>query len=153
MSSIHELYFNPEDLSLLDLAEIDGFWQDVSKIDTSFQSGGGTLFVTYPGFLEGISLFDDSNAIRISVFKNQDTAINAMEFRIENVAVLIHEGTSDSIQGLWWYSDDGWNSSVFVNQCNTIVEVMYFDADFEDVEDVLYHIANELVKRINDLSE
>lgn len=67
--NMHEQYFNPEDFNLLDLAEIDGFWQDASIIDTSFQSAGGTIFGAYPGFLEGISLFDDSNAIRISVFK------------------------------------------------------------------------------------
>ena len=76
-----------------------------------------------------------------------------MEYRIENVTVLINEGISDSIKGLWWFSDDGWNSSVFVNQWNTIIEVMYFNADFEDVEDILYHVANELARRIDDLSK
>jgi len=30
---------------------------------------------------------------------------------------------------------------------------MYFSADFEDVEDILYHVANELARRIDDLSE
>jgi hypothetical protein len=41
---------------------------------------------------------------------------------------MIHEGTSDSIIGLWRFADDGWNSSVFFNQRNTIVEVVLFDA-------------------------
>jgi hypothetical protein len=94
-----EKHFDPEELNQLEIADIDGFWKDISRIDTSFHAGGA-LFREYSGFLEGRGFFDDYSAIWISVFENQDTAINAMEFRIEDVAVLIHEGTSDSIKGL-----------------------------------------------------
>lgn len=152
-SNQHAKYFNPEDLSLLDLATIDGFWQDVSSIDTSFRGGGGSLFNSYPGFLDGIGLFDDNNAIWISVFANQDTAINAMESRIANVAVVIQEGTSDEIDGSWWFFDDGWNSAVFVNQWNTIIEVILFNTEFTNVENILYSTANELADRVDDLSD
>ncbi len=148
-----EKYFDPEELNQLDLAGIKEFWQDVSKIDTSFQGGGGSLFSAYTGFLEGLGLIDDSSAIWISVFENQDIATNAMEYRIDNVAIPIHEGTKDSIEALWWYFDDGWNSSVIVNQWNTIIEVVLYGANYNDVETVLYETANELVKRVDDLSE
>ena len=84
----------------------------------------------------------------VSVFSSKDTAIIAMESRIANVAAVIQEGTSNDISGKWWFLYEGRNYTVFVNQWNTIIEVMYFNADFDDVEDILYHVANKMVTRI-----
>ena len=145
-------FFSPEKLGLLDLANIDSFWVDQSNIDTSFSGGGGELFNLHPGFLEGIGLFNDNQMVWVSVFSSKDTAIIAMESRIADVAAVIQEGTSDDIDGKWWFLYEGWNYAVFVNQWNTIIEVMYFNADFEDVEDILYHTANELADRVDALS-
>ena len=146
-----EKFFNPENLGLLDLVNIDGFWDDDSIIDTSF-NGGGALFKLHPGFLEGISLWNEDKRVVISVFTTRDTAIIAMEFRINNVAGVIHEGTSDEIKGTWWFCD-GWNSAVFVNQWNTIIEVVISGTNNEEVENILYSAANELAKRVDNLSE
>ena len=147
-----EKHFDPEKLNQLEIADIEGFWEDASRIDTSFHGGGGSLFSEYAGFLGGMGSYDDYGAIWISVFENQDTAIGAMEYRIDNVPIQIHEGTTDNIAGLWWYFDDGWNSSVLVNQWNTIIEVVFYDSDYNDVETVLYDTANELAKRVDELS-
>ena len=147
-----EKFFNPENLGLLDLVNIDGFWDDDSIIDTSF-NGGGALFKLHPGFLEGISLWNEDKRVVISVFTTRDTAIIAMEFRINNVAGVIHEGTSDEIKGTWWFYNDGWNSAVFVNQWNTIIEVVISGTNNEEVENILYSAANELAKRVDNLSE
>ena len=147
-----EKFFNPENLGLLDLVNIDGFWDDDSIIDTSF-NGGGALFKLHPGFLEGISLWNEDKRVVISVFTTRDTAIIAMEFRINNVAGVIHEGTSDEIKGTWWFLNDGWNSAVFVNQWNTIIEVVISGNNNEEVESILYSTANELARRVDQQSE
>jgi len=90
--------------------------------------------------------------IRIAVFSAQDTSINAMESRINNVAAVIEKGTSDEIKGAWWFLNDGWNSVVFVNQWNIIIEVVISGANNEDVQNILYSTANELVRRVDNLS-
>ena len=60
-----EEYFDPEDLVLLDLADIKGFWQDVEEIDTTFR---GREYEGQ-GYLGGITLSDeDNNAICITVY-------------------------------------------------------------------------------------
>ncbi len=148
----YEKYFNPDDLGSINIAAIDEFWSEIYRIDTTFSGGGGSLFDSFPGFLKGIGLFDENSAIWISVFTSQDTAIKAMESRIVNVEAVIQEGKSDEIKGFWWYSDDGWNSSVFVNLWNTIIEVILFNADYSEVESILYSTANELADRVDDLS-
>lgn len=146
-------FFYPEKLGLLNITNIDEFWDDELDIDTSFSGGGGALFDLHPGFLDGIGLYNNSQMVWVSVFSSKDTAIIAMESRIANVAAVIQEGTSNDISGKWWFLYEGRNYTVFVNQWNTIIEVMYFNADFEDVEDILYHVANELAGRIDDLSK
>jgi hypothetical protein len=144
-------FFDAENLSKLDLAKIDVFWKNDSKIDTTFN--GGDIFELRPGFIKGIFLFNKNDrSIRIAVFVAKDTAINAMEYRIKNVATIIEKGTSDKINGTWWYADDIWYSSVFVNKLNTIIEVKISRVSNEDVENILYNTANELARRIDNLS-
>jgi len=55
-----EKIFDPKNIPLLDLANIDGFWENDSIIDTTYYPGG--LFERYPGFLEGINLYGENNA-------------------------------------------------------------------------------------------
>ena len=132
----NEKYFDPENLGLLDLANIDGFWDDDSNIYTSF-NGGGQIFKLHPGFLGGIGLYNGDKTIVTSVFTTRDTAIIAMEFRINNVATPIDEGTSDEIEGTWWFLNDSWNSAVFVNQWNTIIEIRISAPNNEEIENTL----------------
>ena len=148
-----EKFFNPENLTSLNLANIDIFWDDNSKIDTIFSGGGGELFNQHYGFLGGINVFQAKKNVWISVFKNRDATIDAMESRIDNVASIIEEGTSDKITCTWWYSYDGWNSAIFVNKWNTIIEVLYSEANNEVIENMLIDTANELAKRVDNLSE
>ena len=145
-----EKFFSPEKLDLLNLANIDGFWINQS-IDTSFNGGGGEIFNLHPGFIEGIGLFNSNQMIWVSVFTSKDTAIIAMESRIADVASVIQEGTSDDIVGKWWFLNEGGNSAVFVNQWNTIIEVVLFDAKYADIEAILYNTANELANRVDEL--
>ena len=144
-----EKFFNPVNLGKLDLANIDGFWNNDSNIDTSFNGGGGVLFESHLGFIEGIGLYNEDKAVWISVFTTKDTAINAMESRINNVAAVIEKGTSDEIKGTWWVLK---NSSVFVNKCNTIIEVVVFGNKNEE-DGILYSTANELARRVDNLSK
>lgn len=146
----HEKFFDSDNLGLLDLANIVGFWDDDEIIDTSYYMGA--IFERYSGFLEGIRLYGEDKAVWISVFSAQDTAINAMESKINNVACVIQEGISDIISGRWWFSDCIPNI-VIVNQWNTIITVDYYHTDFESVESILYNTANELVKRVDNLSK
>ena len=146
----HDKLFDPEKLGNLELAKINGFWNEGSINETSV---GNALFTLHPGFLGGIELFDEDHTIVISVFTTRDTAIIAMKSRIANIATPIHEGTSDEIEGTWWLLNDSWNSAVFVNQWNTIIEVLISDPSNEGVESILYTTANELAKRVDQQSE
>ena len=149
-----EKFFNPENLGSLDLANINGFWDDDSTIDTSFS--GGMIFEKHPGYLEGICIFNrEDKHVWISVFTTKDTAIIAMEYRINNVVIMIQDGTVDEIKGTWWFSNDGYNYNVYVNQWNTIIEVWISGTSYndEEKENILYSTANELAKRVDNLSE
>jgi len=144
----HEKFFDTENLSLLDLANIDGFWDDDEIIDTSYNME--MSFESHSGSLKGINLYSEKKLVWISVFTTRDMAIDAMESRINNVAAMIQEGTSDVINGRWWFSTP---NAVFVNKWNTIIEVVIFDANNEEVKDTLYSTANELAKRVDNLSK
>lgn len=144
----HEKFFDAENLSLLDLANSDGFWDDDEIIDTSYNMG--MIFESRSGSLKGINLYGEKQLVWISVFTTRDTAIDAMESRINNVAAMIQEGTSDVINGRWWFSTP---NAVFVNKWNTIIEVVIFSANNVEVENILYSTANELARRVDKLSE
>ena len=84
-------YFNSENLSKLNLAAIENYWDDGITIDTSFYMGAN--FEDHDGFIEGIRLYShNGKAIWVSVFNTQEDAINAMELRINDVACVIIEG-------------------------------------------------------------
>ena len=91
-----EKFFDPEYLGLLDLVNIDGFWNDDSIIDTSDYTGAN--FENHLGFLEGISLYTEDKAVWISVFTTRDTAINAMESRMK---ILRFFTMSDRLPDQW----------------------------------------------------
>ena len=144
-----EKFFDPEDLVLLDLADMNGFWQDDEEIDTTFR---GREYEGQ-GYLGGISLSDeDNNAIWITVYLNQDSAINAMEFRIANVAEIITEGTSKVVDNKWWYSGGSSRSAVYFNQWNTIIEVIMSDVSYNEAESTLLKTAKGISKRVDKLS-
>ncbi|MBN1597339.1 MAG: hypothetical protein JW894_03530 [Bacteroidales bacterium] len=145
-----EKYFDPDKLELLDLANIEGFWEQGEYIDTSYSIG--SIFENRPGFLDGIRLYSESKAVWITIFSTQDSAINAMEYRINNVAGVIFEGTSDIINGLWWYSIS-YPAGVYLIQWNTILEIKYYNTRLDEVEPVIYNIANEVAGRVDELSE
>jgi len=142
-----EKFFNPSKLDQLDLANLDGFWDDEVILDTSFNADAN--FKRHTGFLKGIIIYNGNKSVWISVFTDQETAINAMEIRINDVEAVIETGTSEKIQGRWWFVK---NTAVFVNKWNTIIEVVIFGGNNEDVEDILYNTANELARRVDSIS-
>ena len=145
-------FFHPDNLLDLELLEINGFWNDVSMIDTSFGGGPGVLFEMQPGFLDGIGVYDDDQMVWVNVFSSTDTAIYAMESRIANVSAIIQRGTTDEVKGTWWFLNEGWNYSVYVNKWNTIVEVTIFNVDEEETEKI-YNAVNVLARRVEKLSD
>lgn len=137
-----EKFFNPSQLDLLDLANIAGFWDEEAIFDTSYNADAN--FKRHKGFLKGIIIYNGNKSVWISVFTDQETAINAMEIRINDVEAVIETGTSEKIQGRWWFVK---NTAVFVNKWNTIIEVVILGGNNEDVEDILYNTANELDRK------
>lgn len=147
-----EKYFDSNNLDELNLANIDDFWSDGIKIDTSFYMGAN--FENHSGFIEGIKLYSgNGKAIWVSVFKTKEDAINAMELRINNVACVIYNGNPDEFESQWWYSDC-MDYIIFVNQYNTIVEIDFSsNATFDLIKGILLEIAEEICKRIDKLSD
>lgn len=139
-------HFNPVDLSKLSLESIDSFWGNDSIIALS------NYFHNQTKYLGGINLRNNGfKSIGVAVFESQDLAINAMEGRIDNVAVRIREGLPNAtFPGKWWYSN---GSAIFINQNNTIVEVLILDSPYNDVEQLLTETAAEITKRIDQLSK
>ena len=136
-----DAFFNPENLESLELANIDGFWEDISSIDTSYGGAGGVIFDRFPGFLQGIGLNAEKKSIWVTVFSSRDTAVMAMEHRIEVVSSVILEGTSNEINGTWWYAKSP-GTVVFKNQWNTIIEVMNSQANNDSIKDIVYRTVN-----------
>ena len=86
------------------------------------------------------------------MFGAQSEAINAIQQKIGTVACMIEEGNTNVIEDIWWFSKCAPNS-VFVVKLNTIIQVSIQSIDFESVEEILYHTANEIAARVLELSE
>lgn len=142
----HTTFFDPEDLSLLSLENLPGFWDNDSL---EFSNNYSRSYRSSSGFIEGIRLQGDERKVGVAVFESQQSAIVAMEARAALASVVIHNGDSyDILKSKWWFSD----GAIFVNQWNTIVEAICFDSDFEDVETQLMETAAEIAQRIDALS-
>jgi hypothetical protein len=147
-----EKYFDPKDIELLSLKNIEGFWDDT---DTNIKVSevNGFFFISDTCFIEGYRYNGNEKGLIISVFETKEIAIAAMEYRIQNVACLILPGEQNgNFEEVWWYSDCIPNC-VFVNLWNTIIEVYYYDISFEEVEDILYDTAEEIIQRVDNLSK
>jgi hypothetical protein len=143
-------FFDPENISSLNLETINTFWGNDNIKDTSYYMGAH--FENYSGYIKGIRLSGDKSAIWVSVFDSQDNAIDAMQLRINDVACVIREGNSDAVNGKWWYSECSGTNIVIVNQWNAIIEVDYNHPDFGEIENFLYSTANEIAERVDQLS-
>lgn len=142
----NEKYFEKNRLSELSLDNISGFWENdtLSHFVNDFNN--------YVGYLDGIGLKDNEKGISVAVFESKEKAINCMESKINSVACIIEKGNSVEIEGIWWFSDCI-PKAVFKNQWNTIIEVYYYHKDFEDIKPVLFNTANEISKRVDNLSK
>lgn len=130
---------------------IDGFWNDDLIKNTSYDMGAH--FENYNGFIKGIKYSENKRAVWISVFKTQAMAIDAMQLRSADVACVIESGNTDIVKGKWWFSKCSGTNIVIVNQWNTIIEVDYDHANFEEVQNILFNTSNELAKRVDNLSK
>lgn len=146
----NEKIFDSENISSLNLDNIDGFWEAGSEIKTSDYITAH--FNNHSGFIDGIRLSSEGRYVGVSVFDSQTIAINAMQARIEGVACVIEEGSTDAINGKWWYSNCV-SQYVFVSKINTIIEMSLPSSDSESVYDILNRTANEIVFRIEQQSE
>jgi hypothetical protein len=143
-------YFPPEKISELSLNNIESFWENDTinnisdYVTENFNADSCHL----------VSLRYSSKAhkvIAVSVFKSRESAVNAMEKRRRNVACLFENGTSDEIEGTWWFANC-LPPGVFVNKLNTIIEVSYYNKEIEEVKNIVYPTANEIAERIDELS-
>ena len=142
--------FNPANLSKLSLDKIDSFWDDDSiKHVSDFID---ETFNTHLEYLVGTRYSSDSKMIVVSVFNSQYGAIEAMELRRNNVAVVIKNGINNEfISGKWWFSQNP-SSLIFLNKLNVIIEVLYNDyPTYAENETVLIQTAVEIAKRIDAL--
>lgn len=143
-------FFNAESLNDLNLASIDGFWEAGSEINTSDYITAH--FNSHSGFIDGIRLSSEGRYVGVSVFDSQTIAINAMQARIGDVACVIEEGSTDAINGKWWFSNCV-SQYVFVSKINTIIEIGLHSSDSDSVYDILYKTANEIAFRIEQQGE
>ena len=146
-----EKFFDFRQIYALDLASIDSFWKDDTNIDTSYRMPAA--FEYDSGFIDGIRLFAHDREIWVSVFQSQDIAIDAMQKLDETSTIVIEEGDSDVIDGIWWFSDSKPYNVVFVSKWNTIINVEIRYSKFETVADTLYNTANEISRKVDHFSD
>ena len=140
--------FDYNDIELLKLTNLDGFWVNNSEIDISYHFG--VVIESDSGFIGGIRLNSESNEIEIVVFNTQSNAINCMEEIIRSSSAVIVKGNSDVIKGSWWYTLSKYG--VWVNRNNTLISVSSSNANYEGAEDIIHATANEVAKRVDNLS-
>ncbi len=147
-------YFNPNDLSKLKLDSVPDFWEnDNFKIDNTFWS-----YIVYPeennkGVMYSIKIDGPKNYkwIGVSVFETQEKAITQMKYRVSESQIRVFEGsTNNPFPGEWWYANE--TSSIYVNQWNTIIEVVIGTKGYKDFEKELMETAEEIAKRVDKLS-
>ena len=88
----------------------------------------------------------------VSVYPSQTAAITAMEMTINTCASVIKKDLFKSNKDLWW-SSDGIPDMVFTIKWNTIIEVGYYNQNFESTKYLLFDTAYEISKRVDRLSK
>jgi hypothetical protein len=138
-------FFNTDKLDELELDNLIEFY------GAGILSNYASPFKGYYGYIDGIGYENEEKRIFVSVFESQGEALESMENRIKNVACIIEKGTSDAVDDTWWFTECIPNI-VFVNKFNTIIEVGYYHDNFNQIDDILYNTANEISKRVDELS-
>jgi hypothetical protein len=149
-------YFNPDNLSKLILDSVPDFWENNNfKIDDTFWN-----YIIYPeennkGIMYSIRIDGPKNYkwIGVSVFETHEKAITQMKYRISEIINMpVFEGSTKSpFPGEWWYANE--TSSIYVNQWNTIIEVVIGSKGYKDFENELMETAAEIAKRVDRLSQ
>jgi hypothetical protein len=144
--------FDLNDIELLEIENMSDFWGDANDIDT-FYIETSSIY-NDSSFIGGVRLSCENAGqyIEIYVFKSMDAALNDMNVRINTVACVIQEGTSDKIPGDWWFTECIPNS-VFVSKWNTIIQVSYSAGNFESVQDILYGTVIEILERMDKINK
>ena len=109
-------------------------------------------FNSHPNFLKAIRYSSNNKIIGVSVFKNRSDAISAMEERINTVACVILDGDSLLFNNKKWWKSDCIPDMIFLNQCNTIIEVGCYSENYQEIETFLIQSVNELANRVFKLS-
>ncbi len=145
-----EKYFDSRNIDSLDLNNINGFWDDTDTIIKMSESHGSIGYDS--SLIEGRRYSGNEKGVVISVFSTEEAAINALEFRIENVVCVILPYEEAGItHEKWWYSDCIPNI-VFVNRWNTIIEVFYYHISYDEVINILHAAATEIMQRVDNFS-
>ena len=141
-------FFDFKNMSQLNLLDLDDYWTEGLKIDTSYHMGAN--FENHSGFLNGIRLYSgNGKAVWVSVFQTKDDAINAMGSRISDVACVINAGDSTDFESQWWYSEC-LDYAMYFNRYNTIVEIDFSsNAPSELIISILLGVANDIKDRID----
>ena len=173
-----EKFFVPDKLSQLSLNHVGNFWaNDSIKRVSDYVTAN---FDLNPGHLASIRYSSKKgNVLEVSVFKNQEISIEAMEERARDVAALIFPGYSygdwdkeiyEEFRDRYWSKDtqkrirDKWwwgvyifgvqQRYIFINKWNTIIGAVNYQDDFSDSSRL--HIENaaiEIARRVDALSE
>lgn len=143
--------FDFKDVHLLNISDLKDYWGSDVEIDTSY-----SVYSSIPNdtnFVAGIRFSGEPGQdIEIYVFKSKANALNYIDPVINYGQCLIIKGTSNAISGEWWYTECMPNS-VYVCRWNTVIRVSYGAGSYDSVKDKLYKAANELVCRIDKLSQ
>lgn len=173
-----EKFFPPDKLSQLALDHVGDFWaNDSIKRVSDYVTAN---FDLNPGHLASIRYSSKKgNVLEVSVFKNQEISIEAMEERSRDVAALIFPGYSygdwdkdiyEEFRDRYWSKDtqkrirDKWwwgvyifgvqQRYIFINKWNTIIGAVNYQDDFSDSSRL--HIENaaiEVARRVDALSK
>ena len=139
-----EKKFNPKDLDNLSLENISIFWQD-----DSFEVWIDPIahFTVYEGYLKGIELRSDKKCIGVFVFNGKKTAIEAMEEFRSLISAMTYVGEKhELIKEKWWYIKGNPYYAIYINEWNTIVEIIH---NYPSNENIIVNTALEVTERID----
>jgi len=161
-------YFPPENITVLSLESIGDFWKaDTIENISDYVTASFNLDSNH---IESIFYLScKGKAVAVSVFSSKESAIAAMEYRINEVsAVILPEDScySSNFDPHWcssfklnieekcWYGQYlNFQRSIFINKWNTIVETVNLNDDFSDSSRILLAGAVlEVAKRVDKLS-
>lgn len=120
-------FFNPANISQLQIEELNGFWSGDSFWAEKYPNN---LFRNYTGYLEGKEFRSANNKfIAIHVFESKEIALAAIDYYRINISALTSESNDHTIiKEQWWYIAGPPYLTIFVNKLNTMIIISNYEA-------------------------